>query len=39
MDIIEDDILGSVTDFTEKYRQKIEAGLKKRALYKNMVRA
>ncbi len=39
MDIIEDDIFGTPTDFTEKYRSKIEAGLKKRALYKNMVRA
>jgi SNF2 family DNA or RNA helicase len=39
MDIIEDNILGTMAEFNDNYRSKIENGLKKRALYKNMVRA
>jgi SNF2 family DNA or RNA helicase len=39
MDIVEDDILGTPSDFAEKFRSKIEAGLKKKALFKNMIRA
>jgi hypothetical protein len=39
MDIIEDDILGTPSEFSEQFRTKIEAGLKKNALFKNMMRA
>lgn len=34
MDVIEDGIFGSAAEFNTEYRLKIEAGLKKRAIYK-----
>lgn len=39
MDIIEDNIFGTPSEFNTHYRNAIEAGLKKRALYKQMVKA
>ena len=39
MDIIEDDIFGTPTEFNTNFRNVIEGGLKKRALFKQMIRA
>ncbi|TNV70831.1 hypothetical protein FGO68_gene3441 [Halteria grandinella] len=39
MDIVEDGILGTQSEFQSNYRNVIENGLKKRALYKNIMRA
>jgi hypothetical protein len=39
MDIIQDNILGKPTEFNITFRNVIEAGLKKKALYKSIVKA
>ena len=39
MDIVEDGILGTISEFKTQYHNQITKGLKKRALFKDMFRA